>query len=219
MSDRPACCVRAGRHHVPTVLDGLRFTGGVLSRALHSQLVDGRRGPRVLGDESTVADDPYPHHQDEDAERPPLQRVAEVLQVEVLGIRDVQLPAAEQHHRDDRRERDQMQCHPSGRRRTPQPAPHANHGTAPDFASDRIGTSGYASPRCGQPMSVNNTQDRVSFAVGDRVAAARGIGIIRPRVPRGTVGVVAARSHVGELEVQFANGRVELLTPDALTAA
>lgn len=67
-------------------------------------------------------------------------------------------------------------------------------------------------------MSVK-TSERPAFAVGDRVVAARGIGIIRPRVPRGTVGVVAAYSPVGELEVQFVNGRVELLTPDAVTAA
>jgi hypothetical protein len=57
------------------------------------------------------------------------------------------------------------------------------------------------------------------FAVGDRVVAARGIGLIRPRVPSGTAGVVAAYSPVGEVEVQFDNGRVELLRPDALLAA
>jgi len=68
-------------------------------------------------------------------------------------------------------------------------------------------------------MRVTTSERRTAFAVGDRVVAARGIGMIRPRVPRGTEGVVAAHSPVGELEVQFVNGRVELLTPDALTAA
>lgn len=57
------------------------------------------------------------------------------------------------------------------------------------------------------------------FAVGARVVAARGIGLLRPRVPQGTVGVVAAYSPVGEIEVQFVNGRVELLHASALTAA
>ena len=66
---------------------------------------------------------------------------------------------------------------------------------------------------------IDSRRAGVSFTVGDRVVAARGIGLIRPRVPRGTVGIVAAFSPVGELEVQFSNGRVELLTPDALTAA
>ena len=60
---------------------------------------------------------------------------------------------------------------------------------------------------------------RRDFAVGDRVVAAAGIGLIRPRVPEGTPGVVAAFSPSGEMEVQFANGRVELLRPDSLAVA
>jgi hypothetical protein len=57
------------------------------------------------------------------------------------------------------------------------------------------------------------------FAVGDHVAAKEGIGLFRPRVPRGTLGVIAAFTPAGELEVQFANGRVELLDPHRLIAA
>jgi hypothetical protein len=51
------------------------------------------------------------------------------------------------------------------------------------------------------------------------VVATEGIGLIRPRVPRGTVGVVAAYTPAGEIEVQFVNGRVELLKPGLLAAA
>jgi hypothetical protein len=57
------------------------------------------------------------------------------------------------------------------------------------------------------------------FPVGTRVVARRGIGLLRPRVPEGTAGVVAGYSPAGEVEVEFANGRVELLPPSWLTAA
>lgn len=57
------------------------------------------------------------------------------------------------------------------------------------------------------------------FRLGDRVLAMHGIGLIRPRVPRGMPGVVAGFSPAGEIEVQFANGRVELVRPADLASA
>jgi hypothetical protein len=57
------------------------------------------------------------------------------------------------------------------------------------------------------------------FEVGDRVVAVTGIGAIRPRVPKGTLGLVVASTPVGELEIHFTNGRVELVAPARLAAA
>lgn len=54
------------------------------------------------------------------------------------------------------------------------------------------------------------------FSVGDCVVAIYAIGLFRPRVPRGTRGEVAGFSPVGEVEVLFANGRVELVRPTSL---
>jgi hypothetical protein len=55
-----------------------------------------------------------------------------------------------------------------------------------------------------------------AFSVGDCVVAIYAIGLFRPRVPRGTRGDVAGLSPTGEVEVQFANGRVELVRPTSL---
>jgi hypothetical protein len=68
-------------------------------------------------------------------------------------------------------------------------------------------------------MSRTEVSAPVAFRVGDRVRAVRDIGIVRPRVPRGTVGVVMAFSPAGDIEVEFVNGRVELLPPAALAPA
>jgi hypothetical protein len=42
------------------------------------------------------------------------------------------------------------------------------------------------------------------------------IGLFRPRVPRGARGEVAGIAAAGEIEVHFANGRVELVRPTSL---
>jgi hypothetical protein len=54
------------------------------------------------------------------------------------------------------------------------------------------------------------------FSIGDCVVALYAIGLFRPRVPRGTQGEVAGLTQAGEVEVQFANGRVELVRPNSL---
>lgn len=54
------------------------------------------------------------------------------------------------------------------------------------------------------------------FGTGDRVSAPERIGVFGTRVPAGTCGVVAGITVVGEMEVHFDNGRVELVTPDRL---
>jgi hypothetical protein len=54
------------------------------------------------------------------------------------------------------------------------------------------------------------------FEVGDRVIAVTGLGAVRPRVPKGTLGLVVASTPVGELEIHFTNGRVELVAPAKL---
>jgi hypothetical protein len=54
------------------------------------------------------------------------------------------------------------------------------------------------------------------FSVGDCVVAVYAIGLFRTRVPRGTRGEVAGLTPAGELEVQFANGRVELVQANGL---
>jgi hypothetical protein len=54
------------------------------------------------------------------------------------------------------------------------------------------------------------------FSVGDCVVAIYAIGLFRPRVPRGTRGEVAGLAVAGEVEVLFANGRVELVRPTTL---
>jgi hypothetical protein len=55
--------------------------------------------------------------------------------------------------------------------------------------------------------------------IGDRVVAINDIGVFRPRVPKGTFGTVAGLTEVGEAEVQFDNGRVELVRPERLSKA
>jgi hypothetical protein len=55
-----------------------------------------------------------------------------------------------------------------------------------------------------------------AFSVGDCVVALYAVGLFRPRVARGTRGEVAGISPAGEVEVQFANGRVELMRPSSL---
>jgi hypothetical protein len=57
------------------------------------------------------------------------------------------------------------------------------------------------------------------LAVGDQVVALYAIGLLRPRVARGTLGVVAGFSPGYEVEVRFSNGRVELVHPDVLGRA
>jgi hypothetical protein len=59
----------------------------------------------------------------------------------------------------------------------------------------------------------------MTVAIGDRVVAANDIGVFRPRVPKGTLGTVAGVTEVGEAEVQFDNGRVELVRPERLSSA
>jgi hypothetical protein len=54
------------------------------------------------------------------------------------------------------------------------------------------------------------------FSVGDCVVAIYAIGLFRSRVPRGTRGEVAGIAPTGEVEVHFANGRVELVRPTNL---
>ncbi|MDP9093431.1 MAG: hypothetical protein M3N95_10980 [Actinomycetota bacterium] len=54
------------------------------------------------------------------------------------------------------------------------------------------------------------------FSVGDCVVAIYAIGLFRTRVPRGTRGEVAGLAPAGEVEVHFANGRVELVPPTSL---
>jgi hypothetical protein len=58
--------------------------------------------------------------------------------------------------------------------------------------------------------------DTASFAVGDHVVALYAIGLIRRRVARGTVGVVAGFSTAYDVEVRFSNGSVELVRPEFL---
>ena len=57
----------------------------------------------------------------------------------------------------------------------------------------------------------------VTFDIGDGVVTLYDIGLLRPRVPRGTAGIVAGRrADASELEIHFANGRVELVSPHTL---
>jgi hypothetical protein len=59
----------------------------------------------------------------------------------------------------------------------------------------------------------------MALRVADRVTAVDDIGLFRPRVPSGTSGTVAAVSRLGEVEVHFDNGRVELVRPDRVRTA
>jgi len=59
-------------------------------------------------------------------------------------------------------------------------------------------------------------RDSAVFSVGDQVVALYAIGLIRRRVARGTVGVVAGFSPTYDVEVRFSNGSVELVRPDYL---
>lgn len=96
------------------------------------------------------------------------------------------------------------------------PDAHAPEAPAARWPSSHrwIGVSD-ARAQCSMPTGKDPAAP-AGFAVADRVRAARDIGAFRPRVPRGTVGMVMGFSPAGELEVEFANGRVELLAPDAL---
>jgi hypothetical protein len=91
--------------------------------------------------------------------------------------------------------------------------------------SDGAGSVGRATgahsrpiPTSSQEITGTRRPEPSRFAVGDHVVAKDGIGLFRPRVPHGMSGVVAAFGPDGELEVQFANGRVELLDPHRLIA-
>lgn len=55
--------------------------------------------------------------------------------------------------------------------------------------------------------------DTAAFSVGDQVVALYAIGLLRRRVARGTVGVVAGFSPSYDVEVRFSNGSVELVRP------
>jgi hypothetical protein len=68
-------------------------------------------------------------------------------------------------------------------------------------------------------MTGDKRREPTRFAIGDPVVAKQPIGVLRARVPQGTRGVIAGVSPAGELEVQFANGRVELIAPDRVAAA
>jgi hypothetical protein len=74
-------------------------------------------------------------------------------------------------------------------------------------------------PTSAQEIIETRRPEPSSFAVGDHVVVKDDIGLLRPRVPHGMSGVVAAFGPDGELEVQFANGRVELLDQHKLIAA
>lgn len=64
---------------------------------------------------------------------------------------------------------------------------------------------------------MNNRKARAANVTpGDRVLVTERIGIIGTRVPARTCGVVVAITVLGEVEVHFDNGRVELVTTDRI---
>ncbi len=77
-----------------------------------------------------------------------------------------------------------------------------------------------AKPQIGYSRTVNSDAalDGRGFDIGDRVITLCPIGLLRPRVPRGATGIIAARSPTLELEVHFDNGRVELVQSHTLAS-